>query len=557
MDGTHASIVPDFTARSLIADQKDSKILYMALSWPYTGLFGLLQSADGGTTWSKLSTSGRLTNVYDLALSDSGTLYAVRGYQSAQNLLYDFQAFGCTAFGGGMHHDDMQYNPSPRSGSAYGHPKGTEIYSASSLSIDSNSGVNYSQTEPMMFLYLDGFSMSETRFGVQSQYPRVGGGGYTGHMLVFEPKCAPFAPRVDEENLNPRIPDKKTIEIPLRSPGLPLTMDGFIPETINSGTVAIKDELGNPVAAAIQYVASGNKIVLTGDFSGTAYLVTLKCGVDGIKNIKGACLTNTRADEFKDEVTYTFGISTEIYTPPADVTGPVKMPASSSKCDLIVSKVWWTTVPVAGQPLTVNFEISNIGTVKTAAGDGIQKAKIYLNNVLVDVKPYNDIAAKGKVSLTATIPGASVTGNKQNKVMVWADATDKVAEIRETNNANSASFMIETRPDLIVKEITLSPKPKAKSPLTIYFRINNIGAAATAAGSGVQAATVFVDGKSVGTVAYNDVPKGGSIAKQLLMPSGIATAGTHKIKVTADTNNAVNEISELNNFMEKSFAIAK
>jgi subtilase family serine protease len=132
-----------------------------------------------------------------------------------------------------------------------------------------------------------------------------------------------------------------------------------------------------------------------------------------------------------------------------------------------------------------------------------------------------------------------------------------VVEIRETNNTNSASFMLETRPDLIVKEITLSPKPTAKKPLTIYFKINNIGASATAAGAGMQVATVFVDGKVVGSVAYDDVAKGGSIAKQLALPGGIATAGVHKIKVVADTNKILDEISVLNNSLEKSFSIAK
>jgi len=233
------------------------------------------------------------------------------------------------------------------------------------------------------------------------------------------------------------------------------------------------------------------------------------------------------------------------------------MPSTNSKYDLIVSKVGWTGKPTIGQPLTVNFEITNIGTAKTAAGVGIQKAKVYMNNVLADVKTYNDIAPKGKVSLTATISGASITGGKQNKVTVWADATDKVVEIRETNNTNSASFMIETRPDLIVKEITLSSKPKANKPLTIYFKINNIGASATAAGAGMQVATVFVDGKAVGTVAYDDVAKGGSIAKQLVLPGGIATAGIHKIKVYADANKAIDEINENNNSLKKSFSIAK
>ncbi|MHB9138721.1 MAG: CARDB domain-containing protein [Victivallaceae bacterium] len=709
INATHGSIAPEYYARSLIADPQNNSKMYMTLSWPYASPGTLAKSTDGGRTWSKLSTSSKFLNSYDLAINNK-TVYAVRGYQSAQNLLCDFEAFGLNAFGGGIVHDTMLYNPSPVSAPLYargandiyaadsksngsiscyvdtsgkfyegwdslktyktgdlvangtwvyaskqdnnvGNPlasvwkavdisnindysatatykaydfirykekvyfsisgnntyapdegygvyfwKETDIsnigeyssstqYAANSIVLynavyymtqQSTKGATpgveywqqtstaattssdpYSQTEPMMFLYTDGFSIAEVRFATQSQYPQIGAGGYTGHFLMFEPKCAPFAPRVDEENMNPMIPDKKTIEIPLRSPGLALSDDGFIPETISNSTVTVKNELNQPVTAAIEYVASGNKIVLTGDFSGSFYRVTLKCGNNGIKNIKGASLTNTRETEFKDEITYTFGISTEIYIPPDDVTGPVKMPASSSKCDLIVSRVWWTGKPVIGQPLTVNFEIKNLGTAKTNAGAGIQKAKVYVNNVLVDVKSYDDIAAKGKITLTATVPGAKIEGGKQSKVMVCVDATDKVAEIRETNNTNSASFMIETRPDLIVKEIKLSPKPKAKAPLTINFKIGNIGVSATAAGAGGQVATVFVDRKEVGTVTYDDVPKGGSIAAQLVLPDGIATGGVHKIKVYADTNKAVDEISKLNNALEKSFPIAK
>ncbi|MHB9139669.1 MAG: CARDB domain-containing protein, partial [Victivallaceae bacterium] len=662
-----------FYARSLIADPQDSNKIYMALSWPCNSNCMIAKSTDGGKTWVKFSNSSKFYNVYDLAVNNK-TIYAVRGYQNYQNLLSDFMAFGLNAFGGGITHDSMIYNPSrttPRDSSPAYTRGANDIYYAPPKSVDwvssysdadgksyetwdklktyktgdsvtdlawvyvsrqdnnrgnplapywqtvnisnvqdyalgtayakydfvkhkekiyicliSNSayapdsvygtyfwketdisnigdyssstqyaygsivlynsvyymataatqgsapGVEYwqktstavtsgkdpiSQTEPMMFMYTDGFSIAEARFATQAQYPQEGGGGWTGHFLMFEPKCAPFAPRVDEESMNPMIINKNTIEIPLRSPGLALSEDGFFPETINSGTVAVKDELGKPVASAVEYKPVGNKIVLTGDFSGAAYLVTLKCGINGIKNIKGASLVNTRADEFKDEITYTFGISTEIYAPPADVIGPVKMPSSSSKCDLIVSRVWWTGKPVIGQPLTVNFQISNLGTAKTNAGAGIQKAKVYLNNALVDVKSYDDIASKGKASLTATIPGAFIVGGKQSKVMVWVDATDKVAEIRETNNTNSASFMIETRPDLIVKEITLSPRPKAKAPLTINFKISNTGASASIAGAGGQAATVFVDRKEVGSVSYDDVPKGGSITKQLIL----------------------------------------
>jgi subtilase family serine protease len=159
--------------------------------------------------------------------------------------------------------------------------------------------------------------------------------------------------------------------------------------------------------------------------------------------------------------------------------------------------------------------------------------------------------------LTFTIGGEYVFAGRSQQIIVKADGTDKVAEIRETNNTSLISFLIETRPDLIVKEITLSPKPAAKKPLTIYFKISNIGASTTSAGAGVQVATVFVDGKVVGTVPYNDVPKGGLITGQLLLSSGIATAGVHKIKVSADTNKIVEEINENNNSLEKSFPIAK
>ncbi|MFA6480376.1 MAG: hypothetical protein WCV67_18845, partial [Victivallaceae bacterium] len=508
-----------FYARSLIADPQDSSKIYMALSWPYASARMLAKSTDGGSTWAQLSNSSKFQNVYDLAINNR-TIYAVRGYQTAQNLLSDFMAFGLDAFGGGIVHDNMIYNPSrttPRdpgfaayvrgSGDIYTAPRDSidwissyldtqgKVYEAwSSLKTykfgdsvtdgawvyvsakdnnagnplnppwqvvdisnisDYSSGVAYgayafvryngkvymstmnnntyapgsgigvyvwhetdisnigdysssaqytyndlvqyngvyymarqattgstpgivfwqktaatvtlekapiSQCEPMMFMYTDGFNVGEVRFATQSQYPQEGGGGWTGHFLVFDPKCAPFAPRVDEENLKSQVIGKTTIEIPLFSPGLPPDLDGFIPETINANTVKITDETGKPVALSkMEYNAVSRKIVLTGDLSGMVYQVTLKCGIDGIKNIRGASLTNTRADEYKDEITYAFGdgilINPEIYTPSSTV-GPVQMPQNNSKCDLSVDKVWWDKPPVAGQPLTVKYRIS-------------------------------------------------------------------------------------------------------------------------------------------------------------------------------------------------------
>jgi len=285
---------PYGTGWSLIVDPLNAARLYMSYGDSSNAVFTskVFKSEDQGKTWS---TQFVTVNLREIAADPAGNIYGARGYNFGQQNFSDFQAFGLCAWGGGLSHDSFKYNPTPATAPTGGTVAGT-VYS-------STSDAEY-EAYCMMFMMLDGYYTGEARFGIFKQYPASGGGGYIAHMLCFEPKCAPYAPRVDEENLNPMIADKKTIEIPLRSPGLPLAMDGFMAATICNSTVSVKDELGQPVASAVEYKPVGNKIVLTGDFSGLFYQVTLKCGINGIKNIKGASLVNTRADEFKDEITY-------------------------------------------------------------------------------------------------------------------------------------------------------------------------------------------------------------------------------------------------------------
>ncbi|MFA6478599.1 MAG: hypothetical protein WCV67_09800, partial [Victivallaceae bacterium] len=108
------SAPPDFYARSLIVDPQNSNNVYMALSWPLTtsAIAILAKSTDGGKTWIRhVSGSHKIDCIYDLTINDK-TIYAVRGYQASQNLLCDFMAFGLDAFGGGITHATMMYNPS-------------------------------------------------------------------------------------------------------------------------------------------------------------------------------------------------------------------------------------------------------------------------------------------------------------------------------------------------------------------------------------------------------------------------------------------------------------
>ncbi len=553
-----------FYVRDLVADpSSNGKTMYMALSNPGT----VIRSTDGtGASWSSFSTDYIFNQLKGIALDGKGNLYGADGYFVGQNIAADFQAFGLCAHGGGMVHDDMSYDCS--TGYSYGYP-GPYASTGGSWSSSGPGIRGASQMEPMMFLLLDGFYMGEARLAEHKCYPTTGGGGHIGHMTVFEPKCAPFAPRVNEPMIpaNPQIITKSTIEIPILSPGLPWQMNDLIMSTVNKDTVQITDETGavfTPTGYSFVKpagpdeagkVTGTGKLVISGNYTGILYTVKLICGVNGIKNIKGASLTNTRPNEFKDDITFTFGngvdIGKGVYVPPADVTGPVKMPQSNSKVDLVVSSISLNpAVPVAGKSLNVQFQIKNIGTVKTSAGT--ITAGVYWNNILIGSVTHGDIAAGATTAvLSVPLDAQYVTVGYKNTVMAVADSTNVVAEMRETNNTASTTFFIDNRPDLIVKTITLSPTKPGTT--TVSFSIANTGFGPTAAGAGAQVAAVYVNNVKVGEVHYNDLAKGAVVSLQLANVT--VTAGTCKVKVVADSTGIVTEVSKTNNSLEKPFSI--
>lgn len=579
LNSVAGEVIPEYEIRDIAKDPStNGKTIYMALSTPYASPV-VMRSTDGaGVLWQSFSTDTALNSVNGIALDGKGFLYAAKGYRVSQNIVVDFQAFGLCAHGGGMTHDDMKYASTAYSYSYEG------AYTAPGGSWLSSSGIRgVSQMEPMMFMLLDGFYTGEARLGVHKCYPTTGGGGHIGHMTVFEPKCAPFAPRVNESMIpaNPQVKDKTSIEIPILSPGLPWHMNDVIMSTVNKDTIQITDDTGalvtptgysfekpsgpDPSVDGKSFVTGTGKLIISGNFAtGILYKVKLICGINGIKNIKGASLTNTRPNEFKDDITLEFGngfdISKGTYKAPEEITGPVKMPMANSKCDLIVDKVWWDGTPVAGQPLTVKLRIKNIGTAKTNAAPMV--ANVYWNNILIGTVEFKDLNAKGvvdsknpsvrdSVELSVVLDKQYVIAGRKNVIMVKADGTDKLDEIRESNNTNFATFFIDTRPDLLVKEITLSSLKAGKT--TVNFKIANAGFGPTAAGAGAQTAAVYVNSKPVGTVNYDDLAKGAVLSTQLANVS--VTSGICKVKVIADSAAKISEVNENNNSLEKTFII--
>ncbi len=300
--------------QSFVVYPNNPDVLYLAL-----GAFNdsiLSKSTDSGATWTRYKPLS-FESMRGMTVGENGKLYSVRSSHITQQIVADFILDGAVATGGGMHHDSMYYDENDHSNFV------TPTFTGGPYS--GNSGESHTaqtQVEAMMFMILDGYSIADARFGIFKNYPQHGGSGHTSHMVVIPPKCAPFAPRVDEENTVFSVIGYNLIEIILDSPGLIDSMDGFFPSTINNSTVKLFDNNGflvNASTYSMTYNPTGNKITLTGHFTKPSYSILLKCGNDGIKNIKGAPMLNTRENEFKDEISYSFSNRAQSETIPPSI----------------------------------------------------------------------------------------------------------------------------------------------------------------------------------------------------------------------------------------------
>ncbi|MCF6176477.1 MAG: fibronectin type III domain-containing protein [Victivallaceae bacterium] len=291
--------------QALVKDPASPNTFYLGLGGRRGGGFAFKSTDGRGAAWTVFKPAkASLNYLLGMTVGENGKVYVTRGSYLAQQIIGDFIMDGAVAVGGGMVHDAMYYDENDHSNFVRPPVVARGAYSGN----QGEGRTAQTQVEAMMFMILDGYSIADARFGIFETYLQHGGGGHNSHMLTMPPKCAPFAPRVDVDNTEFEVANKSTITIKLHSPGLIASMDGFFASTINSTTVKVFDQNMQPVAPTdISYDSATQAIIITGTFPGQSYYVTLKCGSDGIKNIKGAPLLNTRKDEFKDAITYTFG----------------------------------------------------------------------------------------------------------------------------------------------------------------------------------------------------------------------------------------------------------
>lgn len=228
------------------------------------------------------------------------------------------------------------------------------------------------------------------------------------------------------------------------------------------------------------------------------------------------------------------------------------------KPDLVVSGLGYTSSAIAGGNVTLNYTITNQGSV----GAGNFLTRIYLSRDTVVDAGDTILATFGTKSLAAfasasgtvqvTLPGSYGAGN-YNLIAV-TDYDGEVGEIREDNNSRLTQITIlaPPKPDLVVTNFSLgssSVVPGAST--TVNFSIANAGtgtAAASTAGIYLNdnGKLTLLKSVAVSSIAPN---YGGSFTSgniPVTIPGTLA-GGSYNIVVSADINGTLAEIKEDNN----------
>lgn len=211
--------------------------------------------------------------------------------------------------------------------------------------------------------------------------------------------------------------------------------------------------------------------------------------------------------------------------------------------DLVVNQIWTYPVPpITTESTTLYAEIQNKGS--TAA------TSPFVVRFEVDGKSAGEVSvsslASGSKQTVQIKTTQTLSGTKTIKVTV--DPTQKIPELDENNNTLSLGVEWKDRlPDLVVESISISPNPPvAGSSVTITATIKNTGTASAGGISTPPVVRFFVDGKKIGDEPISfGLGVGNSNTESVT--TTITTSGTHKITVTVDPDNAIQEISDQNN----------
>ncbi len=235
--------------------------------------------------------------------------------------------------------------------------------------------------------------------------------------------------------------------------------------------------------------------------------------------------------------------------------------------DLTVNSVTFTpAVSAAGFNISVTHTLKNIAATGSNAPASVSGIYLATNNSFSTViGPAIATVAAPAVNGGNTVSGA-ITKNPvtippptpPGRYFVFLNTNDNIAftEASTANNALAAATPLIVGPDLLITAASTVTGASPGTNVSVTFTAKNQGGAS--ASFNVGFALVPVDGTgtpngadipltpNAGSMTLNALTTGASTSRNVLIPSG-TTAGSYKIRVTADPGGLVTEADETNN----------
>lgn len=263
---------------------------------------------------------------------------------------------------------------------------------------------------------------------------------------------------------------------------------------------------------AVQGIAAEETVSLTFPWTAEAGSHTIRVVIDSGEDV-------TETDESNNEKTVEF--------------------SGSSPPDLIIQDLTWSPLDAAaGETVTFAFVIKNQGKGKAD--------KSYFTCYVDDNYLYADF-------INAMNPGATdnrtftwVVEGGPHIIRVVADSDEDVAESDEDNNEKTVSFPLI--PDLIIEKITWIPEEPSESD-----KVNFTAVIKNQGGVKADSFTIhfYIDESYLGHYEVDGIEAEAEISKHL---SWVAEAGSHTIKVIADSAGEIAESDENNNTKEETLS---
>jgi len=193
-----------------------------------------------------------------------------------------------------------------------------------------------------------------------------------------------------------------------------------------------------------------------------------------------------------------------------------------------------------GSQYIVDFSVTNRGNASAPSGHDVS---LMIDEIVTETMPVPVTLVPGGTYSGTFNTTANLSGGV-DKIIVTTDANNEVAESNEGNNTWVNTFAWPAKPDLTFRMKWEEWLPGSNTQYRVFFRLLNLGNAATPAGHRVQ---IMADGVVIDTIQIPVVMNTGDVFQGSSANVSTLTGGSDNVTITADIDNIVAESDETNN----------